>query len=101
MKARSKVAMKRENGTYTYDIYIKKPSNTKTIGAVRAVDKQPQQQQQRQQETRAARATDSDTRYKTALTEAGWKTVIDRSSKTGNNERASRQPFVRLGDDLF
>ena len=91
MKARNKVAMKRENGTYVYDIYIKKPVNTKTIGTIKAVDK----------ETRTARATSSDTKWKTTLTETGWKTVIDRSAKTSSNERASRQPFVRLGDDLF
>ena len=96
MKARSKVAMKRENGTYTYDIDIKKPNNARTIGAVKAVDRQP-----RQQEARTARTTNHDTRHTTTLTDAGWKTIIDRSSKASSNERASRQPFVRLGDDLF
>ena len=90
MKARNKVAMKRENGTYVYDIYIKKPVNTKTIGAIKAVDK----------ETRTARATSSDTKWKTTLTETGWKTVIDKSDG-GKKAGASRQPFVRLGDDLF
>ena len=90
MKARNKVAMKRENGTYVYDIYIKKPVNTKTIGTIKAVDK----------ETRTARATSSDTKWKTTLTEAGWKTLKDKS-KGGKNARASRQPCVSLGDDLF
>ena len=91
MKARSKVAMERENGTYVYEIYIKKPDKGKQNEGNRAVN---------------------------AVNEKGWTTVTykprqaerkgripsqpDEDERKGRNaERERRQPFARLGDDLI
>ena len=96
MKAKSKVAMKRENGTYVYDIYIKKPD--KGNQAVNAVVNQTVN----------------------AVNEEGWTTVThkqykpkaefkgrtpaqpERDARTGRNAlNERRQPFARLGDNLI
>ena len=78
--------MKRENGTYVYDIYTKKPDKNKHAGGIRAVSR----------ETSPNKGNSKDTVWESTRTETGWTTVC-RSSKTS----ADKQPFVRLGDDLI
>ena len=101
MKARSKVAMKRENGTYVYDVYIKRPDKGKQKGDIRAVSAVTE----KVNSPRTA-MKEEDTVLKTVHGETGWKTVMktnkDRKpEQQQQQQQQSKQPFGRLGDDLI
>ena len=94
MKAKSKVAMKRENGMYVYDIYIKKPDKGKhneSNQALNAVNEK-------------GWTTVTYKQYKPKQAEFKGRTPIqpERDERTGRNAVGERrQPFARLGDDLI
>ena len=89
MKAKSKVAMKRENGTYVYDIYIKKPD--KGNQAVNAVN-----------EEGWTTVTYKQYKPKQAEFKGRIPSQPERDERASRNVvRERRQPFARLGDDLI